>query len=119
MGSLAPRSVLVPVLVLVPASRAGARPRAGTSTGTSPKPRTKTRTSTGTALAGQWEDHRHGRAAFRAVAGLDAAAVLLHDPLHDREPEPGAAAPLREERVEDPPDVLRPETRTGIQHRHD
>src|SRR5690606_14068018 len=37
----------------------------------------------------RWEGERNGSAARRAVAQRQAAAVLLHDPLHDREPQTG------------------------------
>ena len=42
-----------------------------------------------------------------AVGGPDLPAMLLHDALHDREAEAGAAPPPREERLEDLLEILR------------
>src|SRR5438552_18982773 len=46
------------------------------------------------------ETQEHGRPAALAARHLDGAAVLLHDGLRNRQPEPGAPGLGREERIE-------------------
>src|SRR5438094_3777025 len=46
------------------------------------------------------ETQKHGRPAALAARHLDGAAVLLHDGLRNRQPEPGAPGLGREERIE-------------------
>src|SRR5688500_18718980 len=60
---------------------------------------------------------RDHRAALGAIAGMDHAAVFLHDALGDGEAEAGSSRPPRVERAEDVRQVLAAEPGPGIVHR--
>ena len=66
------------------------------------------------ARPGHGQPHGHDGAALGPVARPDPAAVVLDDALDDREAEAGAAAAAREERLEDPGQVLRAEARARV-----
>ena len=60
------------------------------------------------------EEHRHRRTLARAALDPQAPAVGVDDPIDDREPQPGAARPRGEERVERSRSNLRVHAFAGV-----
>lgn len=63
------------------------------------------------------QSYGHHRPAFAPVSGRQGTAVLLDDTLGDRESEAAPAAAATEERIEEPRQVFRIESRAAVHNR--
>jgi hypothetical protein len=61
--------------------------------------------------------HDHGCTSVLAIAGTEPTRVLFDDPVGDRQPQPRPATPAREERLEDPREVIETKPGTLVEHR--